>query len=42
MLRALLLAAVSAVLSYRFRVSPIVVLGLAALAGFFWRAPEQA
>ena len=42
MLRALLLAAVSALLSYRFRVSPIVVLGLAALAGCFWRAPEQA
>jgi chromate transporter len=42
MLRALLLAATSALLAYRFRVSPIVVLGLAALAGFFWRAPEQA
>jgi len=41
MLRALLLAATSALLSYRFRVSPIVVLGLAALAGFFWRAPER-
>jgi len=41
-LRALLLAAASALLSYRFRVSPIVVLGIAALAGFFWRAPEQA
>jgi chromate transporter len=41
-LRALLLAATSALLSYRFRMSPIVVLGLAALAGFFWRAPERA
>jgi chromate transporter len=41
-LRALLLAATSALLSYGFRVSPIIVLGLAALAGFFWRAPEQA
>ena len=39
---ALVLAGVSLLLSYRFRVSPIVVLGLAALAGFFWRAPEQA
>lgn len=41
-LRALLLAATSALLSYCFRVSPIVVLGLAALAGFFWRPPERA
>jgi chromate transport protein ChrA len=41
-LRALLLAATSALLSYRLHVSPIIVLGLAALAGFFWRVPERA
>jgi chromate transport protein ChrA len=41
-LRAVLLATLSAFLAYRFRMSPIAILGLAALAGFFWRIPEQA
>ena len=38
-LRAVVLVAGSALLSYAFRMPPIEVLGLAALVGFFWRAP---
>jgi chromate transporter len=39
-LRAIVLVAASACLSFVFHLPPIEVLGLAALAGFFWRAPE--
>ena len=40
MLRALSLAGGSVALAYGLRMSPIEVLGLAALTGYFWRAPE--
>lgn len=40
-LRALVLVAGSLSLSYAFRISPVWILGTAALIGFFWRtAPE--
>ena len=38
-LRALVLVAGSLLLSYAFRMSPIWILGMAAIVGFFWRAP---
>ena len=41
-LRAIVLVTASVLLSYGLRVSPVAVLGLAALAGYFWRVPEQA
>jgi chromate transporter len=37
---ALLLAGGAILLSYRFRVSPVPILGLAALVGVVWRVPE--
>jgi chromate transporter len=40
-LRALVVFGGSVLLSLRFGVSPIPLLGLAALTGFFWRVPEQ-
>jgi chromate transporter len=39
--RAITLAGGSVALSYGLGLSPIDVLGLAALAGFFWHAPEH-
>jgi len=41
-LRAIVLVAASAYLAYAWHMPPIEILGLAALAGFFWRAPETA
>ena len=41
-LRAMLLVAGSVFLASYMRVSPIEILGLAAVIGIFWRAPEQA
>jgi chromate transporter len=41
-LRAIVLVTASACLSFVFHLPPIEVLGLAALAGFFWRTPETA
>ncbi len=41
-LRAVVFVAASLLLSYGLRMSPVAVLGLAALAGYFWRVPEQA
>jgi chromate transporter len=41
-LRAIVLVTASVLLSAGLRMSPITVLGLAALAGYFWRLPEQA
>jgi chromate transporter len=39
--RALTIACASLLLSFHFSVSPVQVLGLAALAGFFWRSPQK-
>ncbi len=39
-LHALLLTGGSILLSGRFRISPVPVLGLAAVVGLFWRVPE--
>jgi chromate transporter len=41
-LRAVVFVAASLLLSYGLGMSPVAVLGLAALAGYFWRVPEQA
>jgi chromate transporter len=40
-LRALTIACASLLLSFRFNVSPVQVLGLAALAGFLWLSPQK-
>ena len=40
-LRALTIASASLLLSFRFNVSPVQVLGLAALAGFLWLSPQK-
>jgi chromate transporter len=40
--RALVLVTASLLLSYGLRMTPVAVLGLAALAGFFWQTPERA
>lgn len=39
--RAAIIVTASVFLSYVLRASPVAVLGLAALAGYFWRAPEH-
>jgi len=40
--RAVVLVGASLALAYGLRWSPILILSLAALAGFFWRAPDTA
>jgi len=39
-IHAAVLAGGSILLSYRFSLSPVQILGLAAVVGLFWRVPE--